>query len=551
MKIENRPFWLFLLAYFVLLCVGLGSFPLIDWDENIYGAASKNMFTSADYLRIVVNGQLFTEKPPFYFWLASLFYSIFGIGEFATRLPSVLSGLFSFGVLYFFGKRVVSEKFGLLWALIYSSSLLPLLLSRTAYIDHLFNTFLLCSVLCLFLYDVEQKEKNRFGALKWLILASFSMGIGTLTKGPLGIAIPAFSFGAVRIVEKRFRFSFMHLLLCIALTLGVVSSYYLTDYLIHGEGFIAGFVEFQKKLLTKSLESHTGPWFYHGLVVLIGFFPWTPLLFGYALKPRTSVFENENTNTFAKILFVWAGIVLIIFSIVQTKLPHYSSSIYFPLSFFAAYPIQNGKRNRLLGWVAGYGGIIAFAFLLFPWIARLAIHSSDFRMNIGDGIDFRISILDYLPGLLILGSVLLSIYLLVRFVPKKENHLGFFSVLWIGMLTWIGTLSFTLAPKVMEVLQGRILKFSDIAEAEKGKLVFYKYLSFYPMFYRENKIHIIGSYKFKDEEKLLTEPEDQKLFLVANRNSLVELNFLYPKLIFTPIANEGDLFLIRTERRKL
>lgn len=550
MKIENRIFWLFLLTYFVLLCIGLGSFPLIDWDENIYGAASKSMFTTGDYLRISVNGQLFTEKPPFYFWLASFFYSIFGIGEFATRLPSVLSGLFSFSILYFFGKRLVSEKFGLLWALIYSSSLLPLLLSRTAYIDHLFNTFLLCSVLCLFLYELEQKEKNNSVALKWLILASFGMGIGTLTKGPLGIAIPAFSFAAVRIAEKRFRFSYIHLLLCMILTLGVVSFYYLTDYWRHGEGFIAGFVEFQKKLLTKSLESHTGPWFYHVLVVLIGFFPWTPLLFGYTLKPWTSVFENGNTNTFAKIVFAWAGIVLIIFSIVQTKLPHYSSSIYFPLSFFAAYAIQNDKRSRLLGWVSGYGAIIAFFFLLLPWIAQLAIGSSDFRSNIGDGFDFQISILDYLPGILIASSVFASIYLLVRSVHKDEKYIGFFSILWIGMLTWISTLSFTLAPKVMDVLQGRILKFSDIAEAEKGKLVFYKYLSFYPMFYRENKIHIVGSYKFKDEERLLTEPDDQRLFLVANRNSLMELNFLYPKLTFTPISNEGDLFLIRAERKK-
>lgn len=551
MKIENRTFWLFLLAYFVLLCIGLGSFPLIDWDENIYGAASKSMFTSGDYFRISVNGQLFTEKPPFYFWLASFFYSIFGIGEFATRLPSVLSALFSFSVLYFFGKRLISEKFGLVWALIYSSSLLPLMLSKTAYIDHLFNTFLLCSILCLFLYDREQKENNSSQRMKWLILASLSMGIGVLTKGPLGIAMPAFSFAAVRIWERRFRFSFIHLLLCIILTLGVVSSYYLTDYLMHGDGFIAGFVEFQKKLLTKSLESHTGPWFYHALVVLIGFFPWTPILFGYAFKPRTSLFEKSDTGTLAKILLAWAGIVLLIFSIVQTKLPHYSSSIYFPLSFFAAYAIQNDKRNRILEWVCGYAGVVALFFLFFPWIAKLVIGSSDFKANIGDGMNFQIVSLDYLPGILILISVIISIFILFRSAQKEEKNLIFFSALWIGMLIWIGTLSFTLAPKVMDVLQGRILKFSDIAEAEKGKFVFYKYLSFYPMFYRENRIHIIGSYKFEDEEKLLTEPSDQKLFLVANRNSLVELNFLYPKLIFTPVANEGDLFLIRTEKKKL
>ncbi|MDV6235664.1 glycosyltransferase family 39 protein [Leptospira ellisii] len=547
MKFKNGKFWLFFLAYFAFLCFGLGSFPLIDWDENIYGAASKNMFLTGDRFRISVNGQLFTEKPPFYFWLASSFYSLFGVGEFATRFPSLLSGLISFAALYFFGKRIVSETFGLTWALIYSSSLLPLLLSRTAYIDHLFNTFIMLSVLCLFLYDRVVENGN--SGWKWLILSSCAMGIAVLTKGPLGIAIPAVSFVGTRIAERKIRIPIKDLLLCVFSTLAVVSSYYLTDYLLNGDGFISGFAEFQKKLLTKTLESHSGPWFYHGIVVLLGLFPWTPILFSYIRKLEYSVFNEKSLSSLAKTLLIWSAFVLIVFSAVRTKLPHYSSSIYFPLSFFAAYSVYRDRSRSYLGWVFVYAAGIGIVLFLFPWIVQAVFDSSDFIDTVGSKRDFRISAFDFFPGLALLIGVSAGIHYIKRTRNRKEEVPDALPVLWCGILVWIASLSYTLAPKVVHVLQGGILRLFDAAESQNGKLVYYKYLSFYPMFYRENRIHIIGSYKFKDEENLLVEPGDEALFLIANRNSLVELNFLYPKLNFTPVSNEGNLFLVRAVKK--
>ncbi|WP_232371757.1 ArnT family glycosyltransferase [Leptospira ainazelensis] len=530
------------------------------------------MFLSGDYFRIKVNQQSFSEKPPLYFWLTSFFYVIFGVGEFATRLPSVLSGILSFSAIYFFGKKIVSEKFGLVWAMIYSSSLLPLLLSRTAYIDHLFNTFIFISIVSIYLYDVEAelRSRNRF---LYLTLAALSMGIATLTKGPLGIGIPILSFVAMRIFQRKFSISILETatagFICI-LTIGI---YYITDYILHGDEFIGGFLEFQKKLLTKSLESHTGPWFYHFIVALVGFFPWTPLLIGYSLKANRALIESNKLKGLFYNFLAWTIFVLVIFSIVQTKLPHYSSSIYFPLSFFAAYLIfnQNGFTSdpktltpfienaepqepvpvsgkvfinsaRILFYLFGF---VFFVLLVsLPWILNFAVKSYDFIQTFGGGYSFEIGVLSFLPGFIFALGFIGSVYRL-NHTTFKSKFGSFIIPLWFAMLGLGVSLSMLIAPKVIDILQGRILRLADVAWKQEGDLVFYKYLSFYPFFYRDKPIFVIGSYKFRDDEFLLTNSRTQKTFLLTNRNSVLELSYLYPKIKVEVVASEGNLVLLK------
>ncbi|RHX88685.1 ArnT family glycosyltransferase [Leptospira stimsonii] len=545
MRFENRAFWILLLIYSVFLIFGLGSFPLIDWDENIYGSASKSMFQTGDYFRIKVNQQAFTEKPPFYFWLTSIFYHIFGIGEFATRMPSVLSGILSFIAIYFFGKKVLSEKFGLAWALLYSSSLLPLILSRTAYIDHLFNTLIFFSVVCIYLYDVEAELKNRTRFL-YLILGAFVMGLATLTKGPLGIGVPVLSFIAMRILQKKYSISVWETAIAGFVCVLTIASYYFTDYLLHGDEFIIGFLEFQKKLLTKSLESHTGPWFYHFLVALVGFFPWTPFIFGYSLKENRDLSENDKLKGLFLFFLSWTILVLVIFSIVQTKLPHYSSSIYFPLSFFAAYLFSEQKNIRtsikILFYTFGFSFFVLFISL--PWILKFTLQSSDFIQAFGGGHSFEIDALSFLPAFIFILGFIASAFILHQ-IPFSSKFVSSLIPLWLSMIGFVISLSLFIAPKVIETLQGRILRLSDIAWKEKGDLVFYKYLSFYPFFYRDKPIFIIGSYKFRDDESLLTNSRTQKTFLLTNKNSILELSFLYPKIRVELVASEGNLVLLK------
>ncbi len=538
---RNQFFPISIGLYFLFLLFGLGGFPLIDWDENIYGAASKSMFESGEFFRISVNVQAFSEKPPFYFWIANLFYKVLGPTEIATRLPSVLSGLIAFFVLVRFGTYLHSRSLGLAWAFIYSSSLLPLLLSRTAYIDHLFNTLLLLSVVSFYIYD--RKEKESFSIrIPWILGAAFFSGIAVLTKGPLGLGIPIFVFAANRIWERRIRFRVLDVFIFGILGLVVLSSYYLTNYLLYGNEFLVQFFDFQKKLLTKSLESHTGPFYYHFIVAIFGFFPWSIFLF--AIGKECRIFQNQNIYKISRYFILWIGIVLLIFSIVQTKLPHYSSSIYIGFSFFAAY-VWTEKRDILdTNW-------FRFSFLFFGILIGLVFSVSPYILNHLDQIsslegmetlpDF--SWVDSIAGIVLFVGILFSTFFL--FQKEKKNHAWNFLISgWLSLSLFIGILSQTLAPKIVHYLQDGVLKLYDAAEKNGDKIIFYKYLSFYPMFYREKKVHIIGSYKFADETELFYSQD--KLSILCNENSVLELILSYPERKFETIAKENSLVLVRS-----
>lgn len=526
-----------ILVYLVFLLLGLGSFPLIDWDENIYGAASKSMWQTGEFFRIRVNGEDFSEKPPFYFWTTNLFYFLLGPSEFATRLPSVFSGVVSFLALFYFGRYLKSASFGLSWALIYSSSLLPLALARTAYIDHLFNTCILLTIISLYLYN-EREGRSFSERAPWILASASFGGIAVLTKGPLGLGIPVLVLILNRIWERRFKQNLSDAFLFGLASLLVLSSYYLTNYLIYGDGFLVQFFDFQRKLLTQSLESHTGPFYYHIVAGLIGFFPWTIFLF-YIPKSWKSLATN-NLGRISRYFLLWILLVLAIFSVVKTKLPHYSSSIYLGLSFFSAFLFtekENEASKKTVGIATAlFGLVFGGLFSLLPFLVPTM--ATGFGYSMGELPNF--GLLDSLPGLLILAGFGAGSFL--YFQKEEGTGLKFRFTLWASMLLFFSSISYSLVPKILHFLQDGNLRLYDRAAESKGKIVYYKYLSFYPMFYRSEKISMIGSYKFQDRSSLLLSQE--KLAIICNENSILELVLSYPDRKFETIEKEKGLVLL-------
>ena len=78
----------------------LGSTHLFDWDEINFAESAREMMITGDYFRVHINFEPFWEKPPFFFWLQVVSMKIFGINEFAARLPNALCGIISLLVFY-------------------------------------------------------------------------------------------------------------------------------------------------------------------------------------------------------------------------------------------------------------------------------------------------------------------------------------------------------------------------------------------------------------------------------------------------------------------
>ncbi len=550
----QRPIYLIFLIYGILLFTGLGHFPLIDWDENIYGAVSKSMYQNGEYFRLSVNNQLYTEKPPFIFWITSLSYHLLGISEFSTRLQSVLSALTSFCFLYWFGRRHFSEKLATFWSLLYSSSLVPLFLSRTAYIDHWFNTFLLFSF--CFIYEYHLKKSEAFKSrILWILLASLSMGLSVLTKGPLGLFFPLASYFLLLLFERNFLLNWLDLIIGFLFFTLVIGVYYAPNLYLYGTATIRGFYEFQGMLLSKSLESHSGPWFYHFLIAPIGFFPWSALIFiGFTKSNLKFLFSKKSEHhSFSVLIGCWMTLLLLIFSIVQTKLPHYTSSLYLCLSFFGARLLSaNDEKQIVLSKRLFYGistlilFVFGLLFLVLPFLFEYLSSDLSFQRQYGKYNSESLGFLAALPGLILLFGMLSSVYWF------NKNHINRYILhIWLSSQLFLVSISLFLAPFLIPLLQDKNLRLYDFAKEQGGIVAFYKYLSFYPMFYRDEPILIMGNYKFRDDSDSLS-PElyskfQKPLYLITTRNKILELPFLFNGRTFDIVKEDTDLILIRVK----
>lgn len=210
------------------LFVGLEQAPLVDWDENIYAEASRQMVERQDYLNIYINDQPFAEKPPLFFWGQALSYHVFGINEFGARFPSALAGVLGVCLCFFFGKKLKSLQLGTLWGLVYLTGFLPAILAKSAVIDQTFNFFIMLSVFSLYAYDVRyaqalsnQDRPKIYHHWGFLTLASLSMGLGVLAKGPLGGVIPLVAYGIYKCFHRIPKISAVHFFYCAVLSLAV------------------------------------------------------------------------------------------------------------------------------------------------------------------------------------------------------------------------------------------------------------------------------------------------------------------------------------------
>ena len=123
----------------ILFLPWLGSVYLFDWDEINFAEAAREMMVTGDYLTVRIDYEPFHEKPPLFFWMQAASMHIFGINEFAARLPNAITGAVSLLIMFLIGRKLFDEKFGLLWMLAYAGSFLPHFYFRSGIIDPALN----------------------------------------------------------------------------------------------------------------------------------------------------------------------------------------------------------------------------------------------------------------------------------------------------------------------------------------------------------------------------------------------------------------------------
>jgi 4-amino-4-deoxy-L-arabinose transferase-like glycosyltransferase len=355
----------------------LGAVRLFDWDEINFAECAREMLVTGDFLRISIDYSPFWEKPPLFIWLQAASMSVFGVNEFAARLPNALIGVATLLLLYRWGCAVRSQQFGILWAAAYAGSFLPHFYFRSAIIDPLFNLLIFAGMMTLAGAPANGRYKSAG-------IAGMFTGLAMLTKGPVAMLVIMLTIAAVSAVtflqRKRVaaiagqsrpaspgfrRMRVAELIVFAGVSATVASLWFGVDILNNGTWFVTEFVRYQVRLLTTGDAGHSGPFYYHALVLLFGCFPAS--VFALSGLFRTS--GDERFRLFRLWNIVLFSVTLVLFSIVKTKIIHYSSLCYFPIAFLAADWLD-GVLDGRVRWKKRQTAAIGFFGLL--WGSALA-----------------------------------------------------------------------------------------------------------------------------------------------------------------------------------
>jgi 4-amino-4-deoxy-L-arabinose transferase-like glycosyltransferase len=484
---------LIILISAILFIPFIGSVHLFDWDEINFAEASREMIMSGDYTHVQINYETFWEKPPFFFWLQVLCMKIFGVNEFASRLPNALTGIATMLTLYAMGRKLENRKFAWIWMLTYAGSVLPHFYFRTGIIDPVFNLFIFVSL--WFVYRLVQlgsensKERARFA-----LLAGVFSGMAVLTKGPVGLLDVLLTVGVYMIVKRKFWVLTFKEWFAFFSMVGIVSiAWFGYELVTNGPFFLQEFIVYQIRLFQTQDAGHGGPFYYHALVILFGCFPMSYFAFlGY----KNNADDTEARKQFRLWSVLAFVVVLVLFSIVKTKIVHYSSFCYFPLSYLAATGVErllNGskKMNRFLfSAILITGIIIGIALTGFP----LLIKYYEGRMiEITPLIKDPFAAANFLAPVTwsgweaLAGLAYLLVFISAVYYLKKEIVKGIV-LLFVSTILFHETVLPLFLPKIETYIQGEVVnfyqRFAD-RDAEPAYVEVYNFKSYAHLYYTD------------------------------------------------------------------
>ncbi|HEY5543974.1 MAG TPA: phospholipid carrier-dependent glycosyltransferase [Candidatus Binatia bacterium] len=370
--------WSLSAAVIAILFYQLGAAALFEPDEGRNAEKAREILVLDDWVTPHENFHSVLDKPIFFYWLIALAYSLFGVSEWAARLPSALAALACIALVYRFA-QLRWGRWAALWsALILVTSFQFFVLARVVILD-MTLTFFLTLALCSF-YEAahtESAKRRRIASIAmYLALAG-----ATLIKGLIGVAVPGMVIFAYLLVRKQWAvLRRIDLIPGAVLFLAIVLPWYLIAE-ARNPGYLYYYFweEHFGRFATTGFD-RAQPWYYFIGVGSIGFFPWSLLL---PLAVNNTWQQKLDNKTLYLIL--WIILPFLFFSVSKSKLPHYILPIFPPLAMLAAsalvrlYQESPAKLQFALSltwWFHTVAALYLAAGSFFPGILARQIRTS-------------------------------------------------------------------------------------------------------------------------------------------------------------------------------
>jgi len=482
--------------YFLLFigCVSylpfLGGVHLFDWDEINFAEISREMIVLQDYMRVYINYEPFWEKPPLFCWFQVIAMKLFGVNEYAARFPNAIAGILTLLTLHKFGTYYKNPKFGMIWALVYWSSILPFLYFKSGIIDPWFNFFTF-SALFYYYKFLREKAEGRVDN-KWLLASGLLLGLAVFTKGPVAFLMYGLTLLIFYIIRKFNHFPSIGQLFILLLSSLLFGGLWLgIETLQNGPWFISTFTEYQLRLLTTNDAGHKGFLGYHFVVLLLGCFPASL----FAFLPLWKRYRDgaDSKDSIFLMLTILLAVVVVVFSLVNTKIVHYSSLAYFPISFLAAvgayalYKIDSKMPRLVFSGILALGVLFTIITAALPYIGM----NIDLLYNLLAKDPFAIASLaadvswSWWNGL----PALIMIITLIVFISKeKRNPLRSIATLLVGTVLFVNSILILNINNIEAYTQRAMIDFCVEHADENAYIKFIGTKSYAPLFYgKKNK----------------------------------------------------------------
>jgi len=379
---RNQFFWIVILfaAAVYLGCI-LSPPSLMDDVDAVQAQIARNMLSSGDWVTARLDGVAYLEKPPLIYWMIAISYKIFGVHDWAARIPIALSAIGLCFTTAAFGAWAFGRRAGFYAGLCMSTCIGLFLFTRILMPDVML-TLVITLALWAFLRVLEEEEPH---PRTWAAVFAASLGVGLLLKSLIAVVFPV---AAVVIylsctrqifsarVWKRLRpLSGLVIILLIAAPWHILATLRNPPYFsftmrsVPGEyhGFFWFFFINEQLLRFLNLryprDYNTVPRLYFWLLNLAWLFPWSVYLPAATKLSYRPVDRAGRTRLLA---LSWIGFVLVFFTFSTTQ-------EYYSMPCYPAFALLIGSAIAINGRTIQYGTRFLTVFCSIAAVAAIAI----------------------------------------------------------------------------------------------------------------------------------------------------------------------------------
>ncbi|WP_374352601.1 phospholipid carrier-dependent glycosyltransferase [Chitinimonas sp.] len=352
-----------LLPWFLAL---LGARPLNVPDEGRYPEVAREMLMSGDFITPRVNGALFLDKPALYYWLQAASFAVFGVSIASVRLMPALFGVAGCLLVFVAGWRFFNRRTAWLAALTMAASPLYFLASQYANLDLEVAVWITAALFGFLFAQAEPVDSPR--RRLYFALAYLAGGFGVLTKGLIGIVLPAIAIFAWMLWRRRWRDLPRWSLPLLPIGVLAVCLPWYTAVQLHNPQFLHFFFVYQQfeRFSGGGFNNALPAWFYPAILAL-GLLPWTFWL-PAALKRAWQ--QRGEAGDLRAFLLAWPAVILLFFSLPTSKIAGYILPVVPPLALLlGAYLDEWLDAAKGRNWLPRISAVVLIALALVAFFS--------------------------------------------------------------------------------------------------------------------------------------------------------------------------------------